>query len=759
MASSQLGDFQLGGAGFGDLESGSGSFPGSIALEVTVGEPGAGDWSEPDGIDVGITFLGPTVSGVVSPGSVAAEVTVAGPSVSGVSAPGSAAVEVTVGEPTTAGQSQVISTQVFADVRGPLSYSTNNAYSFLVGGADITANFDATRSPLNISRELNGRSTASFGLISVDGTYAPDVGEDVYIMWGSDPIFGGTIQEFTETTDGASGIRIFSVSATDYNAIMDRRIVYKTYQGYTAKEIMMSLVSTYLMEEGVTFVNGHGDPEVEFEEDIVFNGITVADAVSRICDLTNWDRFIDDSKGFHFFDPSAGWQAGPQSLAQGDGKIVVNSGAVRHYRGNYANVQWIRTSIALGGTFKERLTGGTFLIGPGSPTQPAAFTAVQAATKAAALAGGSPVPLLVRLETSTGSLPPLTPRPSVDGYDELKFRDYQIDTTTYAENNGQWQVQVVELPTFDSDGNFLNHAGTYIVLNEFDPDLQDAGSITGVTVESPTPEGTNQLVKAINQSQITARQAVEGGSGKWEHVEDIGDIEDREEAEALAAALLDRKDELPIVFTFQTDTSGWKPGQLVSVNLTRPLVPSGDYLVQRVTIGEYSNSLAANPPFLRSTVELVSGSAQLTPIERARRERARERPNRNTANADMTFLLAKTITGATNPGLSTGTNRPNNTQRVSQKGRLVELSAIANTPPTGASIQIDVLHQVGGQGAFESVLPGYLTISPGRGEAIMRLSDEYARNLKANDRIRLDVIQVGSDEPGKDIVVKLRILA
>lgn len=753
MATSQPGAFQPGAASPGAIEETTGANPSAIAVTITAGQPSIGPY--PSAASVGVTVAGPTVSSISAPSAAAVEATVQGPTVTQAVGADGIAAEVTVGQPSTGFSGQIASTHAWVEVGEPLSYSSSNAYSFLVGGADRTANFDATRSPLNISRELNGRSSASFGLISVDGTYSPQVGEDVFIMWGSVPIFGGTIQEFTETTDEGATIRLFSVSATDYNAIMDRRVVYRTYRDYSAKEILMDIVGAYLGEEGIIFIDGHGDPAVDFAEDIVFNGITVADAVSRICDLTNWDRFIDDTKGFHFFDPTLGWEAGPQSLAQGDGKIIAGSGRVRQYRGTYTNVQWVRSSISLGGTFTETATSV-----PGLVFKVSSIIPPFAYTEDAALARGTPLPPGIQIEGAFGSIPSVIPWGAI-AFDNGLFQDYTTDGARYTDGP-TWQARLFNVPHFDSSGNRVNRrsAGQYIVLNEFDPDIAALGDVTSVTVESPTDEGSNQLVKASNTSEIAARQAIEGGSGKWEHVEDIGDVENAEEANALAAALLDRKDEIPIAFRFQTDTSGWIPGQLVSVNLTRPYVPNASYMVQRVTIEEFSNSLAANPPFLRSTVEVVSGSAQITPVERARRERARERSDRNTASNDMVFLLAKTITGATNPGLATGLNRPNNTQRVTQKGRLVELSATANTAPTGDSIQIDVLHQTGGSGTYASVLPPgqYLEIAAGRNDAVLRLSQQFVRKLNINDRIQIDVLQVGSTEKGKDVLVTLKIL-
>ena len=49
---------------------------------------------------------------------------------------------------------------------------------------------------------------------------------------------------------------------------------------------------------------------------------------------------------------------------------------------------------------------------------------------------------------------------------------------------------------------------------------------------------------------------------------------------------------------------------------------------------------------MKTSIQAISGSPQITPVERARRERARERSNKNTSSDDMVFLLAKTITGA-----------------------------------------------------------------------------------------------------------------
>jgi hypothetical protein len=742
--SSQLGFLVLGGAGLGDVEESSGSFPGSIAVEVTtgqplsftnphpgsiavevtVGSPTSSAESEPGSVAVEVTVAGPAVTAYSAPGAAAAEVTVSGPTVSAVALPGSVAVEVTVGEPSTAGQSQVISTHAVIDVRGPISYSSDNAYSFITGGADITGLFDATRNPLSISRELNGRSTASYGLISVDGTYSPTVGDDVFIMWGSEPIFGGTIQEFTETTEGASGIRLFSVSATDYNAIMDRRVVYRNFRAFSAKEIVESLVLSYLEPEGVEFVTGEGDPNVDFEEDIVFNGITLADAMARMRDLTGWETFIDDYKRFHFFDPEVGWEAAPTTIAQGDGKVIVNSASVRQYRGNYANVQWVRSSIALDGSFTEeqpRRGGSRKFVSPNWGHDPYP-------------------PKLILNGTSSGFLidngPILNPDINTDG--------------TYAANDDYWQAKI-----FPPEPGSLSPPT--VVLNEFDPDIAAFGEPTSVRIESQLAEGVNQLSKAENADQIAARQAIEGGTGLWEHSEDIGDVENKEEADALAEALLARKGEIPVVVKFQTDVDGWKPGQSVSIALTRPFAPSGTYLIQRLGIEEFDHSLAANPKFLRYTVEAVSGAAQILPLERMRRQRARDRSSRNTNVASIDFLLAKTINGATNPGLATGSNNPNNSLFVTQKGRVTQWVASANTAPTGASIQIDIKRSVGG-GGFVSILPTPIVINAGRNLGLLVLSSANVVTLNVGDVLRLDVLQTGSEEKGKDIWVRGRVL-
>ncbi len=119
----------------------------------------------------------------------------------------------------------------------------------------------------------------------------------------------------------------------------------------------------------------------------------------------------------------------------------------------------------------------------------------------------------------------------------------------------------------------------------------------GVTIDQQigeTPLGTDEIlvvtyhpigfgfVTVQNSAEISARAAIEGGSGIYENLTQRLDLLTIEDGITAAQALLDSYDFIARTVTFLIDHTGLRPGQILSLTSTR-LNVSGSFLVQSVS--------------------------------------------------------------------------------------------------------------------------------------------------------------------------------
>lgn len=114
---------------------------------------------------------------------------------------------------------------------------------------------------LNIAGPANGRATAAFHVISVDGTYRPALNDEVIIEEDGTRIFGGLVDIPTEkgTVGGAHVAITTEISAVDFNAYIEWRIISVAIPAGTLKAALTQLVDTYLDDYGVTLDAGQVD--------------------------------------------------------------------------------------------------------------------------------------------------------------------------------------------------------------------------------------------------------------------------------------------------------------------------------------------------------------------------------------------------------------------------------------------------------------------------------------------------------------------
>ena len=169
------------------------------------------------------------------------------------------------------------------------------------------------------------------------------------------------------------------------------------------------------------------------------------------------------------------------------------------------------------------------------------------------------------------------------------------------------------------------------------PPLQP-GDVVQISYPSPLPF----VGKAEDAASIAS-------VGLVEDTVEAGDITDKTTLQDIADAALLRGKELPITVTIKTRTDGYQPGQRFNLNRTDPTV-SDNFLVTSVSSREI------NQDYFEHMVTATNKAAQLAsdPAKFAADIIKNLRMTTYDIIERITFNLAVTVEGITNPGLTTG---------------------------------------------------------------------------------------------------------
>jgi hypothetical protein len=362
------------------------------------------------------------------------------------------------------------------------------------------------RASLHVSYTANGRATATFDVISIDGTYRPPLDAEVIITEDGTRIFGGLVDKPREKGlmgGGGSPSILTAVNAIDFNAYAERRYVNETLAPGTLKSMLTTLVANYLVGYGVTLdagqVNGPTLPELDYDN--VYRNLT--EVFNELATLTGkygepfvWH--IDAFKVLSFVQPST--LAAPFNVLTNSPPQVLGDIEVEHSREHYANRIILKVP-------EQRF--------------------------------------LNSVDTFTGD--------SVTS----------VFTTTYeiAKNNGF----VVVTP-----GGFMEPLGdghptgpTWTI----DPDNQTLTRLTGAL---PTGYTANITYDGLLKVTVTSEDAGEIGSvGIWEKVVVVEKVPAETTAQALADGYLAQSLSTPKTLKYRTLEMGLRPGQIQTFTVPR----------------------------------------------------------------------------------------------------------------------------------------------------------------------------------------------
>lgn len=173
-------------------------------------------------------------------------------------------------------------------------------------------------------------------------TYRPALGDEVTLFDDATKIFGGLVVETSEENRGI--LKYFSVLCKDYQQIMDRQLVNKTYTNEAINDIIADINTLYLT--GFTVTNA---VVTDVIKKIVFNDEQPSKCIQKLADMIgDCDWFVDYEKDIHFFKEFS--TPAPFNLDDTSGNYVF--GSLRVSR----NINQIRNKIIVRGGDKVSST-------------------------------------------------------------------------------------------------------------------------------------------------------------------------------------------------------------------------------------------------------------------------------------------------------------------------------------------------------------------------------------------------------------------
>ena len=191
---------------------------------------------------------------------------------------------------------------------------------------------------LSVIENVSGRSSLRASIVSTTGAYIPSIDDDVVLEDDTATVlFGGSVAErdYSWLFQG-SGV-ISTITANDYTALADRRLVSgSTSGGVSARDVVDAVIATYLAGYGVT-----RDPSMLAGATVgalAYDYVTCTDVFNDLAKLAaGWLWRIDENKVLRAFQPGVSAYPCPFSMTTGSSKIAGGDIKVTRSRKNYAN--------------------------------------------------------------------------------------------------------------------------------------------------------------------------------------------------------------------------------------------------------------------------------------------------------------------------------------------------------------------------------------------------------------------------------------
>ncbi len=400
------------------------------------------------------------------------------------------------------------------------------------------------RSP-NVKYQAIGRSTCSFDLYVDDGSFAPSLGMTVIGSEKNRKLFAGCIVEiiakrFMSTTSKI----VYSCTAADKASICDHRVVTSaTFPAdMDAADAIRYIVTNFLNGEGI-LADGVPDQLGPLGAETKFDMITVTQAFDSLQDLTAAQWWID-LNGVLYYRSLVEAPAAPFGITE-TSKNWRNL-SVKVSLIDYRNRQYLKSNLNL-------LPGSSLSPSPGGPKRTEGYTIPQAYAVQQALTLGSglllfPIVSVVKL--------------TVAGVEKtVKLgTDLTVDLTKF-----WWFFPGFPYLNAPTSGADVPTTGQVLSI-DYIP-ISQSGTVQSGTPLVPVPAVGITVPPGMSYGTC--------GSGVFEAVEPVVDVQYQGDADAIAAGILARKSGIPLVVDFETDVPGAMPGMQMQANIPAMYLNNG----------------------------------------------------------------------------------------------------------------------------------------------------------------------------------------
>lgn len=604
----------------------------------------------------------------------------------------------------------------------------------LMNGVDITPYI--MEGTLEVQQQLNFQAGARFTLWDETFTLVPSAGirgRRIHIYYydagitdivaGTNQwvlIFAGNIASYKTTrepgdyaTTGTHGAR-HEVTCEDFAKAFSRRLVNRTYsaEAYgTLRKVLKDIQEQYLLSEGITWLD-QGEPDVTVD-DMVFRYRSIVDVFDELASATGKNWYVDFQGTLRFSDNPTATSIAPFNMVETDNLQNWRNAEVQRTNGLYRNVQYVEATIS-----QSTIIEATAMVAPTNETVPPyPYQRYWSGDLFRDQTYFAKVSRIVDVKMDSVSVP----------WFIQDIPGIQTGTTPPA----NWRFMVVDASSIELIYNYPQF-GT-----------APAGTVVEVTFELKQTVPAPVCVK--NQPEIDAKRALEGGSGIYEAVEVVQDIEDRESLTQLANNLLER---------FSTDgfevsqvefiQFGLMPGQTITVSAPSRGVPTGTSMtVEGTTYKDVGKR------FLLTGARLSTAVQQRDALTSMRRliYKINKRPAR--AQLPITFVLGIPNPGDTPPDLIVASN-VTNVYILKQAFTCKDISVYLKTPPQGSSAIFDI--KCNGTSIMDSAKIAYTT--SGGTQRFVNFA-AAPQTLPKDGSITIDIVQVGSSIPGTEATLIL----
>lgn len=370
---------------------------------------------------------------------------------------------------------------------------------------------------LQWSKSMNQSWSCQFTLRDTDGLMLqqigrPKVGQPFWITETINNVrtirFSGLITSVLEQAYPSTVALQWECQSKGWSAVSDHRVLTADYvAGDPALNVIQDIVNSTIGQDGITLADVDGF--VLLAKPITFNPSTVTDAFNQLKTLIGECWWIDENKGLHFKAIGAGGNSG-LTVADATGNWLNGSMQVTSTSDNYRNVEYEMTA--------------------------------------------QPVGTVNRTDQFTG-----------DGHTFFFVTRFPLQAAPTVTINGSSQ------PVFQEGADPLGQNGWYWILNGYGiMQGQDIPPANGATIVVTYDAISISYTVDQNAGEVTARAAIEGTSGKWEHIDNTATIQTADVAHAYGQGQLKNYAVIPQTLKFDTYDSRFDSslGKYVTFALT-----------------------------------------------------------------------------------------------------------------------------------------------------------------------------------------------